>query len=221
MAAHMQPKPPSMAGAAGQPAEDEFACATEALRPDRSLRHTRLREAAALLGDNRPEGAEELLQRFLRTHPRDADAFHLMAEAATRQGRKTDAESLLARCVTLAPDFASARFNYANALLQVNKADAALEQLDELLSKQPRNPLFRRVKAKALDAAGNFEASVTCWRALTEDYPDRPECWVNYGHSLRSLGLSQQSVIAYRKAIEICPEHGAAYWSLANLKTFR
>src|SRR5262249_37519181 len=143
------------------------------------------------------------------------------AEAALAQGRKTEAETLLARCVTLAPDFQSARFNYATVLLQLGDMPASLVQVEQLLEADPRNPVFRRLKAKVLYALGNHENSAACWRSLLDDYPDRPECWVGYGNAMRSLARSAESVAAYRKAIEIRPTQGVAYWSLANLKTFR
>jgi tetratricopeptide (TPR) repeat protein len=44
---------------------------------------------------------------------------------------------------------------------------------------------------------------------------------MSYGHSLKTAGRQSQSIAAYRKAIELSPQLGDAYWSLANLKTFR
>jgi tetratricopeptide (TPR) repeat protein len=38
---------------------------------------------------------------------------------------------------------------------------------------------------------------------------------------LRSVGRQDECVAAYRKAIALLPTFGGAYWSLANLKTFR
>ena len=41
------------------------------------------------------------------------------------------------------------------------------------------------------------------------------------GHMLKTVGKLQEGVAAYRKAIELKPELGEAWWSLANLKTIR
>src|SRR6202011_1178636 len=38
---------------------------------------------------------------------------------------------------------------------------------------------------------------------------------------LKAAGRQVDSVAAYRKSIALAPSSGAAYWSLANLKTFR
>ena len=40
-------------------------------------------------------------------------------------------------------------------------------------------------------------------------------------HALKTTGHHEESVRAYRRAIELLPTFGEAYWSLANLKTFR
>src|SRR6202012_3651823 len=42
-----------------------------------------------------------------------------------------------------------------------------------------------------------------------------------YGHALKVTGKTDESVRAYRKAIELLPQSGVGYWGLANLKTFR
>ncbi len=215
MRSRSQPEPLSAAG------PDDFASAADALRPERSLRNPRLREAAAALGENRPDVAERLLSKFLESHPRDVNALHLMAEAATREGRNEAAAALLAQSVALAPDFASARYNYANVLFNLNRPEAAMAEIEELLKREPRNPLFRMLKPKLLTAMGEYERAMICCRELADDYPDRPESWLGYGHSLRAMGLQEQCIAAYRKAILLCPSLGGAYWDLANLKTFR
>ena len=217
----MAPLPSAPADASARASNDDFESAAEALRPNRSLRHPRLREAAAFLEGNRLDLATKLLQEFLKDHLRDASALRLAGEVAMRQGRNKDAERLLGRCVELAPDFAAARFSYANALLQVNKPEAALAEAEELLKQAPRNPLFRRLKAVALEAIENYAAAAAIWRALTEDFPAHPECWVRYGHSLRILGSTQECIAAYREAIVHDPSSGGAWWALADLKTFR
>jgi tetratricopeptide (TPR) repeat protein len=42
---------------------------------------------------------------------------------------------------------------------------------------------------------------------------------MSFGHMLKTVGQLQQGVEAYRKAIELMPTLGEAWWSLANLKT--
>ena len=43
----------------------------------------------------------------------------------------------------------------------------------------------------------------------------------SYGHSLRYGGRGEDAAAAYQRAIAAEPHAGEAYWSLANLKTFK
>ncbi len=44
---------------------------------------------------------------------------------------------------------------------------------------------------------------------------------MSYGHALKTAGRVGGQLAAYRRAIGMEPTLGEAYWSLANLKTFR
>lgn len=198
-------------------AGSEFAAAAEALRSARPLRNPRLREAEQALRDNRFAEAHEMLARVLEKRPGDSGAMHLMAQALLGLGRKEEGEALLARCVHLDPDFAAARYSYAAALANLNKPDAALEQLGFLLKKDPRNLLYRNLKAVVLTAIGNHAQSLNCYSEMARDFPHSPHVWISYGSALRSVGLRGESMAAYRKAIELRPSLGEPRWSLAAL----
>ena len=38
---------------------------------------------------------------------------------------------------------------------------------------------------------------------------------------MKTAGRQDESIAAYRRSIELAPAFGEAYWSLANLKTYR
>ncbi len=217
---HNQPIPAD-AAAADAAAEEEFSRLLTALHAQRPLRHPELREASRALDGNRPDIAEQRLAPYLRKHPGDADALNLMAEALTRRERKAEAEALLAQCVARAPDFDLARLNYANALQQMNKPAAALEQAEILLRKEPHHPLYRDVLATALSAAGRHEAALACRKSLVDDYPDSSKVQVSYAQVLRTSGLQEECVAAFRRAVAVTPAMGIAWWGLANLRTYK
>jgi tetratricopeptide (TPR) repeat protein len=202
-----------------QAERDAFTEALDRLRPE--PREPRLREAARLLEGLSFLPATRLLQEFLKANPNDTRALHLMAEANARQGRHTDAERLLQRALELDPDFAAARLSYAHALLETGKPEASLKECRRLVESDSRNPLFRRATAMALEAFGDFPAAAEIWQALTEEYPERADCWLRYGHALRGSGRSAEAVAAYRSALAVDPSYTRAYWGLENLKTFR
>jgi predicted Zn-dependent protease len=181
----------------------------------------RLMEAAALLVENELPHAEARLRSHLARHPTDVAALRMLAEVAARLRRYGDAQTLLERCLELSPSFDAARHNYAVVLNRQGKAAAALPQVNALLAKEPRNPGYLNLKAAVLANLGDYSESIEVYEAVLKDFPRQPKIWMSYGHSLKTARRQDDSVAAYRRAIAMQPTLGEAYWSLANLKTFR
>jgi tetratricopeptide (TPR) repeat protein len=186
-----------------------------------STRDPRLLEAAAALIANQIPEAEALLRAHLRNFPTDVAAIRMLAEVAARLRRFRDAETLLLRCLELAPSFTGARHNYAVVLHRQNKPAAALREIEALLALEPNNPGYNNLKAAILVRIGEYQQSIEIYEAVLAAYPQQPKIWLSYGHALKTKGREGDSIAAYRKSIALQPELGEAYWSLANLKTFR
>ena len=186
-----------------------------------SLRDPRLMAAAAAMGESKIPAAEALLREHLKAHPSDVVAIRMLAEVAMRLGRNGAAEDLLTRCVELAPSFHAARHNLALVLHRQNKPVAALRELDRLLAVDPRNPSYRNLLAAVLGRVGDYDRALAVYAKLLEEYSGQAKVWMSYGHALKTAGRQDESVAAYRKSLALEPDLGEAYWSLANLKTFR
>jgi len=145
----------------------------------------------------------------------------LLAEVAARLGRNIDAENLLARCIELAPDFHFARQNYALILNRLNKAEHALGQAELLLQIEPENLSYLNIKAVALNKLGDCDTAIRLYESIISKHTGYSKIWHSFGHTLKTAGFHDRAVQAYRKSIELEPTYGEAYWSLANLKTFR
>jgi tetratricopeptide (TPR) repeat protein len=186
-----------------------------------STRDPRLLEAAAALCDNRIAQAEALLRAHLKLHPTDVPAIRMLAEVAARLGRYADSETLLARCLELAPSFHPARHHYALVLHRQNKSGEALLECERLLALEPRNPGYRSLYAAVLSRIGEYARALDIYAEVLAEYPNQAKIWMSYGHALKSAGRQGESIEAYRRCIGLAPNLGEAYWSLANLKTFR
>jgi tetratricopeptide (TPR) repeat protein len=82
-------------------------------------------------------------------------------------------------------------------------------------------PGYRNLAAVILARVGQYERSSDLYAELAKEYPTNSKVWLSYGHVLKTEGRLDESVAAYRRAIQQEPTFGEAYWSLANLKTFR
>jgi tetratricopeptide (TPR) repeat protein len=186
-----------------------------------SNRDPRLMAAAHALCENQIPQAELLLREHLKKYPTDVAAIRMLAEVAGRLRRYHDAETLLVRCLELAPGFNGARYNYAMALYRLNKPLAALQQIDILTTSEPRNSGYRNLKAVVLATIGDYPQSLQLYADVLAKHPEQPRIWLSYGHALATTGRIQEGVAAYRRSIALSPTLGEAYYSLANLKTFR
>ncbi len=178
------------------------------------------RAAVAMLRHDIPT-AESLLKAYLNRSPTDVAAIRMLAEVATRCDRDGDAVKLLERCLELAPNFAAARYQYAIVLHRTNDAGGALAEIERLLAAEPRNPAYRNLHGVILSRVGEYARASRIFAELLAEYPSNAKAWLSYGHVLKTESRTKESIDAYRKSIAREATFGEAYWSLANLKTFR
>ena len=181
----------------------------------------RLAAPATALLNNRVMEAEELLRAHLAQNPTDVVAIRMQADVAVRLRRSALAEQMLAYCLELAPDFAAARHDYALVLHRLNRHAEAIAQVDRLLASEPRNPSHLNLKAAALTRLGEHAQASEIFQAILADYPDNANVWISLGHTLRTTGRREEAIAAYRRAIDLAPGLGEAWWALANIKTLR
>jgi tetratricopeptide (TPR) repeat protein len=196
-------------------ADDAFARALRA-----ATSHPELLEPATALCEGRFAVAERQLRDFLQRHPDDVAAIRLVAEIAMRLGRFDDAEQLLARCVASSPSSSAVRHSHALALQRQSRTAEALCEIDIALRAEPHNPGYRTSRAGMLSRLGNIDEAIGIYANVLASYPAKARAWLSYGHLLRTAGRHGDSVTAYRRSIELAPNFGEAYWSLADLKTF-
>jgi tetratricopeptide (TPR) repeat protein len=192
---------------------------------DRRLRSVigdrRLRDAASALAEGRLEWAERDLRSVVALQPTSVSAAHLLGEVVGRRSRLAEAEAILTRCLERAPELDLGRQSLALALLGGGKYAQALTHLDHLLARDPSDNRVRMIKAAVLTEIGDFAAAAEVTASLLAVFPDQPRGWLVHANGLRTLGRNDEAIAALRTCIELDPDCSEAYWSLANLKTYR
>lgn len=181
--------------------------------------HPRLIKAALALNRNVLHEAEPLLKQHLREDPYDVFAIRMLAELAGRIGRMQDAENLLRRALELAPGFTAARANLALLLHRANRPEEALAELDLVRSEDPDDPGHATLHAAVTGRIGAFDEALALYETILQRPTAPPPIWLSYGHTLKTVGRSDDGLAAYRKAIALRPSFGEAWWSIANLKS--
>jgi tetratricopeptide (TPR) repeat protein len=186
-----------------------------------STRHPELVEAIKLVRAGKLGKAERIVRDLLKKYPVDVSAIRILADIGFKMGQLKDASLLLERCLELAPDFHAARHSYAMILMRQQNPEAALYEAEKLLALDPNNPNFLSLKASILTRIGDQSEALELYEKVLKNYPNQARAQMSYGHTLKTVGRLDESIEAYKKCIRLSPEVGEAYWSLANLKTFR
>lgn len=180
-----------------------------------------LLSVASFIQEGRIYQAEQLCRAFLQRNGHHIEAMRLLAEIGIRFNAYDEAEFLLESCKVLEPENVSAHFDYVKILRKRQKFELALAEASELRSKEPGNPEFEMLYANENLAVGNFDEAMLVYEALLGSMPNNPGINLTYGHALKTIGRQEDAITAYRRAYEVRPDCGDAFWSLANLKTYR
>ena len=177
--------------------------------------------ATSLFSDGELTPAENIIRAYLLKHGNQVEAMRLLAKIGMARGVLDDAELLLESVLVLAPDYRAARHDYALALIERHKYQAARIELEKLLTLEPGNAQFRTLYAATCVGLGEHDKAIPLYRELLKETPRAPDLHLSVAHALKTVGRREEAIGAYRAAAAARPGFGDAYWSLANLKTYR
>jgi tetratricopeptide (TPR) repeat protein len=180
-----------------------------------------IRTAFSMFADGEVDQAEQMVREYLLKHGDHVEGMRLLAQIGVQHDVLDDAELLLEGALRLAPDCHPARYEYAVVLLKRHKHREAREEMEKLLRTAPENPMYRATYATVCMGFGDYESALPLYRDLTRATPRDPELHLSIGHALKTQGHTAEAIEAYRAAARVKPDCGDAYWSLANLKTYR
>ena len=177
--------------------------------------------ASSMLAEGEIFPAERLVRQFMSAHPDHVEGMRLLAQIGVKLDVLDDAEFLLESALTFAPNHHLARYEYAVVLSQRHKHTRALEEAQTLLRIEPANRAYRTIHATARVGLGDHDGALQIFRELAAETPQAADLNLSVAHALKTLGRQQEAIESYRTAAAVRPDYGDAYWSLANLKTYR
>lgn len=189
------------------------------------------------LSEDRLADAERLCKRFLQSNRTHVEGMRLLAEIATRNRAYDEAEFVLESCVEFHPEHRNARLQYVNILMRMQKFARAHEQAERLLREVETGGLavsgggqgvlhrpadedsVRALYAAACAGVGKNVDAIESFERLMQRHPDNHFYPVSLAHVRKAEGDIDAAIGLYRKAYALKPDHGDAYWSLANTKS--
>ncbi|MFM9852720.1 MAG: tetratricopeptide repeat-containing sulfotransferase family protein [Sphingomonadaceae bacterium] len=177
--------------------------------------------ANALFSDGDLGPAEAIIRAYLLRAGDDPEAMRLLAKIGVAHDVLDDAETLFAAMLEIAPDHHRARYEYADCLIRRHKYVAAKTEVDQLIAHDADNLDYRTLQATVAVHLGDHPAAIALYRQMLTVIPGASDIHLWLGHALKTVGDVPAAINAYRAAAAARPDFGDAYWSLANLKTYR
>jgi tetratricopeptide (TPR) repeat protein len=177
--------------------------------------------AGSLFSDGDLSAAENILRTFVLKGGIHVEAMRLLARIERQRDALDDAERLLEAALKAEPNGHAARVDYICVLIDRQKYPQAREEINALLKLEPGNRECLSLSAAAYAGLGDHEASIALYRELLAASPGSAELHVSLGHSLQAVGQQREATDCYHAAAAARSTFGDAYWSLANLKTYR
>lgn len=176
---------------------------------------------ASMRNERKTLKAEQLCREFLQRKPHHHEAMRLLALIGMDLVILEEAEFLLESCLTLYPDFFQAKIDYVNVLHRRQRFDAAYKQTLQLIKALPTDVSVMTAHANACAAVGKHEEALTIYDELLDVDSMLHSIHLARGHALKTAGFADTAITAYQQAYHAKADFGDAYWSLANMKTYR
>jgi tetratricopeptide (TPR) repeat protein len=179
-----------------------------------------LNEAAELHAQGKKEAASMKVVEHLRRHRDDPRGLAMLGKFALDEGAISHAEHFLRRALTLGDNRHDTKRDFASSLLHQEVLDEALHAFSTLESVDDE-PQLTATRASILDRLGRHQEALVAHRSAVERSNGNSRYRISYGHSLRFAGQTEDAIAVYRAIVEEDPERGEAWWSLADIKTYR
>ena len=95
-----------------------------------------------------------------------------------------------------------------------------MNQVNILCEKFPDNINYQAQRGSELMQNGEHEKAIDLFNDLIKMNPYNFSSFTSRGHAQKTLGKTDEAIESYRSAFNIKPDHGEAFFSLSNLKTY-
>jgi tetratricopeptide (TPR) repeat protein len=164
--------------------------------------------------------AEDTCRLFLQKVPHHVEAMRLLADISIRFGILEDAEFLLESALMFKPDNVRIRMDYIQTLRKRQKFEKALAEAKTLLDTSPDNVQFQSLYAIEAMQTGDYDTALALFDEVLSRVPGDANTLTSKGHALKTCGRLDAAVSCYKGSLKSNPNHGEAYFSLANLKVY-
>ncbi|MBY0402567.1 MAG: tetratricopeptide repeat protein [Cyanobacteria bacterium] len=154
--------------------------------------------------------AAQQVGQWLVEHPQDKQGLYLMSQIALSQGKISQGVSLLEKIIAQDKMFLPAW----NDLIQVSLQDGQYLESSRLLRQAtqqwPNNPDFMYQQGILLEAKLQLEESKNYYLKALAANPTHPTYLFRFGMACLKLGQADAATVAFKRVLQINPDHGEA-----------
>ncbi|MEI9965401.1 MAG: tetratricopeptide repeat protein [Caulobacteraceae bacterium] len=162
------------------------------------------------------------MRAFLLQHGDHPEAMRLLAKIGLAHDVLDDAELLLGGVLALAPRPPGRPLRIRRHPGEASQAPGGRAKRSSACWRwTPGNLDFRSLAATIAVGLGEHDRAIELYRGMLIDAPTSPDLHLWIAHALKTVGRTDEAIGEYRAAAAARPDFGDAYWSLANLKTYR
>ncbi|AKV98546.1 hypothetical protein ACP86_21835 [Marinobacter sp. CP1] len=136
-------------------------------------------------------------------------------------GENAAGEELIEKSLELRPDNSELRLRYSRYLIEQNKIDRALDQLENVIEQDPSSSNAKRLKIEAYLKAENNDAAVSYADEWLKEDPESLDAKLVRGQLALALGNQEQAEKFYTAASQDAPEDPTPLLALGALERSR
>ncbi|HEY1398502.1 XrtA/PEP-CTERM system TPR-repeat protein PrsT [Roseateles sp.] len=143
--------------------------------------------------DTGGKAAQDLAERWLKTHPADIAAWKALGDAQARAGAFPAARRSYDAALKLRPNDVEALNNLASTLLRQGEAAAAVTVAEKALALDPRNPFVIDTAGWAYHLSGNGDRALQLLRDARLREPSSPDIRYHLAAALAKAGRKAEA----------------------------
>jgi tetratricopeptide (TPR) repeat protein len=182
------------------------------------------RQSQQAMSDGRLADAEQVCRKLLKQQPGYPPAAYTLAHLASKVGAFEEASRILEQALSFYPADVHLYSALVVAFEEAGDYEAAREAARKLTELDPGIATTWLILGRVLGHCGDYEECLTTYdKAMTltgSKVAELGNTELLRGHILKILGRYDEGIAAYRASANMVEGNGAAWWGLADMKTF-
>jgi len=177
-------------------------------------------EIKQLMDSKRFADAERGCRNVLQRHPNHPQALYYLSVLASQVGAFEDAIDILNFALRYSPYHPSIWDKLASFYSELGHYEQAIEACKRLIKLDDTSAFHWMKLAGNLTHIGQNEQSLKAYEKAQAFAPERANIELQKGHMHKVLGNRDACENAYKQCLAMEKINGAAYWALADLKSY-